>query len=134
LVATGVACAALIVTHNISLLPSGTLLGASLGLSLLAVLATLCVVDCVRRPDALSTRLLDRPGLRLIGRLSYGMYLVHLPMIDLARVIYYPFSRAATLTNLAGMTLLTTALSVALAGVLYVAIERPFLQLKRHFA
>ncbi len=134
LAGTAAACAALVTTLQLSVRPHGTPLGTAVGFSGLAIVGTLTVVDCVRRPDSLAVRALETRGMRLLGRLSYAMYLVHFPMIDLARAIYYPFSRAATLANLAGMIALTTALSAAMAAVLHVAVERPFLRLKERFA
>ena len=127
-------CAWLVATTQLSVLPRGTPLGSALGFSALAILSTLIVLECARRPDSLAVRALEARPLRLIGRLSFAMYLLHFPMIDLARRIYYPFSRAATLPNLAAITLLTATLSAAVAGALHVAVERPFLRLKDRYA
>jgi peptidoglycan/LPS O-acetylase OafA/YrhL len=76
---------------------------------------------------------MDAPWLRFVGRLSFAMYLVHFPMIDLAKFALYRFSRAATLSNLALLVVLSTAFSIALAWLIHRLVERPFLALKERF-
>lgn len=122
----------LVATRHLAVVPRGSPFGDAVGLSALALASALLVADFARRPDQLARRL-DAAPLRFVGRLSYAMYLVHIPMIDVAKAVVYRFSRAATLGNLALLVALTAALSVAAAWVLHRAVERPFLKLKARF-
>jgi peptidoglycan/LPS O-acetylase OafA/YrhL len=124
--------ALLVGSHHLGVLPRGSPFGDAVGLSALALGGALLVADFARRPEQLARRL-DAAPLRLVGRLSYAMYLVHIPMIDVAKAVVYRYSRAATLGNLALLIALTTALSVAVAWVLHRLVERPFLKLKARF-
>ena len=122
----------LIGSRHLAVIPRGSPFGDAVGLSALALGGALLVADFARRPEQLA-RYLDAAPLRLVGRLSYAMYLVHIPMMDVAKFILYRLSRAATLGNLALLVALTAALSLAAAWALHRAVERPFLALKARF-
>jgi peptidoglycan/LPS O-acetylase OafA/YrhL len=124
---------ALLTTRQLSIQPHGTALGSALGLSALALAGALLTAEFALRPDSLVARGMDAPWLRFVGRLSFAMYLVHFPMIDLAKFALYRFSRAATLSNLALLVVLSTAFSIALAWLIHRLVERPFLALKERF-
>lgn len=133
LLAVGVGLGVLIATRTLSFRPHGTALGTAFGLGALALGGALIVADFALRPTSLAAVAMDRAPLRFVGRLSYAMYLVHFPAIDLAKRVVYSFSRAPTLLNLGLLVALTTAISVAFAWVLHVTVERPFLRLKERF-
>ena len=122
--------ALLAVTRTLSVMPPVSALGEGPGLSLLALGTALLLIDLVREPESLLGRVLEWRPLALVGQLSYAIYLVHLPMMDLGSHILFGVPRAATLGNLALACVLFTALSVAAAWVLHVVVERPALTLK----
>lgn len=97
-----------------------------------------CGVALGRNPDptGLPGRLLRARWLRLFGQLSYGLYLVHLPVRALIRDhVLRPvdFARWSG-TPLVGQGLffvVATAAALLVAHVSWVLLERPFLRLKR---
>ena len=89
---------------------------------LLAALATVAmIVDIVRRPAGLLARALSNRPLRLLGRVSYGVYLWHWPLL-----LVIDHQR----TGLSGWMLLTVRLAaIAVATTAsWILIERPILQ------
>jgi len=91
------------------------------GLAAAGLASAVLVVDVVRRPWGVLAGLLSLSPLRLLGRVSYGVYLWHWPLflvLDHRR------------TGLSGLALLGARLgSVAIATALsWILIERPILQ------
>jgi peptidoglycan/LPS O-acetylase OafA/YrhL len=86
------------------------------GFALVAIGASLCAL-ATTHPGPL-TALLDRPGLRELGRVSYGVYLWHWPAVTLLT----PDRVGAT-----GLTLLALRLAFTAAGtaISWLIIERP---------
>jgi peptidoglycan/LPS O-acetylase OafA/YrhL len=97
---------------------------ASLAVILAAIIAT---------PAGLAARILETPVPRLFGRISYALYIIHLPvslwmwdfggMDDLAALTHIP----AEIICFAAVL----AVSVPLALLSYRFVEKPFLDLKR---
>jgi peptidoglycan/LPS O-acetylase OafA/YrhL len=85
-----------------------------------AVVAAAAVVS-VTKPGPLAL-VLDRAPLRVIGRVSYGIYLWHWPVIVFVRADNTPFSGVALLGVRIGLTALFTTLS-------WVYIEQPYRRL-----
>lgn len=87
--------------------------------------------DAAARPGVLR-----HPALRFIGRYSYGLYILHFPVIHLLSRAHFGADRFGTI---AGSALPSLALYIATAGtatlvaafVSWYAIEAPFLRLKR---
>jgi peptidoglycan/LPS O-acetylase OafA/YrhL len=130
----GMAAIALLAsTRALSVLPPPTPLGISLGLTLLAVFSTGLLVELVKAPTSGLARALDWAPLQVIGRLSYAMYLIHFPAIDLGRLIFFNKRRAPTLGNLLLSYGLFVFLTITAAAVLHFLVERPFLRLKDRF-
>jgi len=75
-------------------------------------------------------RILELRPLTFIGRLSYAMYLIHFQAIDLSGNIYAVEPSAPTISNLLGYFSLNVGISIAIAYVLHILVERPFLLLK----
>ncbi len=97
--------------------------GAVLPWSILSVhllMTALVVSVCLREDHWLAPILSSRP-FRHVGVVSYGIYLVNVPCVQLAR-------RFADSTL--DVFVLGLGFSVALASVTYVLIERPFLALR----
>jgi peptidoglycan/LPS O-acetylase OafA/YrhL len=130
LVLVAAAVALLVRGDHLSRLPAGTVLGESAGLTLIALGSTLLLVELGAAPWSPLCRALEARPLVVLGRLSYAMYLIHWPMLDLARALFSTTPRAPTATNFFLFSALAVALAAAAAGLLHVAIERPFLALK----
>jgi peptidoglycan/LPS O-acetylase OafA/YrhL len=56
---------------------------SGLFLPLFVLAASVVVFSCAHRPDSTSARLLDVGVLRRLGKISYGLYLWHLPIFSL---------------------------------------------------
>ncbi|MBK6533676.1 MAG: acyltransferase [Deltaproteobacteria bacterium] len=121
-------------TGALSVVPVGTAAGFAWGLGLLGLACALVVLEVARRGDTAVVRALELAPLRWVGRLSYAMYLVHVPMIDVARAVYLVEPRARGAAEVLGVFVLALALTLAVAQALHVAVERPFLRLKDRFA
>ncbi len=83
----------------------------------------LCAVDV---PESPLTQILSLPPIRAIGRVSYGLYLWHFPILSLLHR-HQPHMGVPERTLVAA--LLTTAITI----VSYKLVEQPCLRLKRHF-
>jgi len=112
------------------------LLTQTLGFSALAVGFSIVILAAVLvEPDAPMQRLLSLRALRFMGKYSYGIYVIHLPL--------HAFL-GATVVGLLGLAthpagalyylLVLSAMSIAGAVVSYHALERPFLRMKKRFA
>jgi peptidoglycan/LPS O-acetylase OafA/YrhL len=123
----------LIEQGGLTVLPAPSAIGISIGLSLLAVWSTLLLVELAVAPQSWLARCLEFRPLAFIGRLSYAMYLIHFQAIDLGGMLFFAVPRDATATNLISAYVVYVAISVAIAYVLHMLIERPFLKLKDRF-
>jgi peptidoglycan/LPS O-acetylase OafA/YrhL len=88
-------------------------------LTLVALMVGTILVRLLTGRVWLASAVLESRPLVFVGRISYGLYLVHMPIILWVR----PESRPAA-------ALLAAGLSFAAAVVLHYAVERPFLRLK----
>jgi peptidoglycan/LPS O-acetylase OafA/YrhL len=115
--------------------PDATLV-VTLGLTVLGMLfaASVLVAACEANRGI---RLLERPGLRSWGRLSYGIYVWHWPLLLALRNPYRRSGIAPTasgqLLQSAGFLLVGFAGSYAVGWLSYHLFEVHFLRLKRHF-
>jgi len=80
------------------------------------------------RPDNGMAWLLERAPLRKLGTLSYALYLLHITALGLVRRFVPQYQDSALVVFALGLPL-----SVLFAQAAHVAIERPFLRLRRHF-
>lgn len=83
-------------------------------------------VAAIRFPRSLPFRLLNTRALRWVGVLSYSLYLVHLPIIQVLRL------RLRAPEGV--LTLLAFAVSISLASAIYYAIEKPCARLRRRLS
>lgn len=102
-------------------------------ITLASIGAAALVFGVVGAPDSVLARALSQKILVVIGRISYGLYLWHLPIF----LVVTPRDTDFTLwnTGLSFWPLLVVrfALTFAVAGASFALIERPALRLKRRF-
>jgi peptidoglycan/LPS O-acetylase OafA/YrhL len=134
MVVGGVLIVGLVLSDTMSVFLVGKPLGFSLGFSLLSLTASLVLLDLVAHPTSWGARLLEFPMLARVGKLSYGMYLLHLPMIDLAMVLIFAVPRQPTPMNLVLALVLFIVMTYAAAWVLYRLVEAPCLRIKDRVA
>jgi peptidoglycan/LPS O-acetylase OafA/YrhL len=120
----------LILTDTMSVFPVGKPLGFSLGFTLLSLTASLLLLELVAQPGTWVARLLEFPMLVRLGKVSYGMYLLHLPMMDLGMVLLFASPRQPTPLNLLLAIVLFVVMAYAAAWVLYRIVEKPCLAIK----
>jgi peptidoglycan/LPS O-acetylase OafA/YrhL len=95
--------------------------------SLAGAAAALLVAGLVAGPPRLLRAALAAPPLAWVGRISYGLYLWHVPVFCLAPLaLFRPFGRGGPVILLAGA--LAFALSFGAAATSYYLVERPFLR------
>lgn len=131
--ATALLLAALVLTRTMSVRPTGETLGFSLGFSLLAIVSTLFLLELAASPTGRLVRALEWRPLVVVGRASYAMYLLHFPMIDLGRTLFFAVPRPPTIANLLLSSAVFVVLTFAAGWALHRAVERPFLALKERF-
>lgn len=122
----GPAAVAALVALTVLLLPVRDALGSwtdRLVPTVVALLSVVVVVGVVLAPAGAAARVLSWQPLVALGRISYGLYIWHLPVFKL-----WPPRLLPSSTVLADIVLVT--ISVGIAVVSYVAIERPALRLK----
>jgi peptidoglycan/LPS O-acetylase OafA/YrhL len=101
-------------------LPHRTVFTQTVGLSLAAVLSAWMIV-VTRQPNAAS-RALSAPALVYVGKVSYGFYLWHYPVLMVLGNFYGTPGKLAAL-----------ALSLGIASASYHWFEMPFLRMKKRF-
>ncbi len=80
-------------------------------------------------PNGLAAVALRNPLLQKLGILSYGVYLLHQPMLGLTYWLFHHGDFKASRLEHWGLTLLTLALTLGTATVLYRFLEKPMLRL-----
>lgn len=91
------------------------------------------IVCSALRPDSLTTHLLNHKTLRLLGKYSYALYLLHLPLLGLITK-FNPISKNIHPIIFSALPfLLWLFLSIFCAWVSWTIWENPFLKLKQRF-
>ena len=78
-------------------------------------------------------RTLDREPLRTTARLSYGIYLWHMPVVHLMNQAFLGAAWLATTAGVGGFSAVALALSYAIAWASYRFLEKPVLDWSRRF-
>lgn len=110
----------------------------TIGYSLIAVFAACLIHQSVAYPNSLLTRVFSTTALKFIGKISFGLYVIHFPVYQIfygklyARLFgrYDAASHLPAFFSVTGCLLLT----FILACISYFYFERPFLRLKKHAA
>jgi peptidoglycan/LPS O-acetylase OafA/YrhL len=113
--------------------PNGTLLGFVVGQAAAALLFTLVVIEVAETPRGWLTRALEVAPLAWMGRVSYGMYLLHCPSIDLARLVTMRGPVEASPGHFLLTWVVVVGITTALASTMFVLWERPFQRLRKRF-
>jgi peptidoglycan/LPS O-acetylase OafA/YrhL len=106
------------------LLPHKSAFTQSLGLTIAALLAVALIIACQK--DGWLKWVLSLPPLVFIGRISYGLYLWHYPILFLGVTEIVVMEKRAFIVFL-------VMLSFAVATLSYFLVERPFLRLKARY-
>jgi peptidoglycan/LPS O-acetylase OafA/YrhL len=131
LAAAGLGVIALIRSGHVSTSP--TPLGQSAGLTALALFAALLVVHVARAPASILSRALEMRALSSVGRVSYGMYLLHFQVLDVvSRVVLASFP-TATLPHFGLLYGTFVATTYLVARLMFETVERRFLALRERF-
>ena len=133
LLCAGIALLYFFASGHLAFAPVPSVFGHVVGLSTLAIAVALFVADIAATPQSWLVTVLEAAPLRAIGKVSYGMYLLHFQAIDFGLLVAPRGMPATTTTFVAfwGFLVITT---YAAAALMYRLVERPSLRLKRHFS
>jgi peptidoglycan/LPS O-acetylase OafA/YrhL len=110
-----------------------TRLGHSLGLSALAALAAALSCEVTAAPRGAVARVFELRPLRALGRVSYGMYLLHFQAIDVAAAQVVALLPQATPASYTLLALSSAGYAYAAAWLMFRVYERRFLAMKARF-
>jgi peptidoglycan/LPS O-acetylase OafA/YrhL len=83
-------------------------------------------------------RFLTKPGVRFLGRISFSLYLLHLPVIYFVVKVMSQFGIATTnferVLSFAVLATVVSAVTIPLSALTYWRVERPASDIGRHFA
>jgi len=104
------------------------------GLSAITLGCAAIIAAVVSGKFPLLVRAMDKKWLRAIGERSYGIYVFHMPIIEIAKHFFEPKMVRMTASGLGFLVILTMALVTgAIAFLSFHYFERPFLRLKSYF-
>jgi peptidoglycan/LPS O-acetylase OafA/YrhL len=104
-----------------------------LALSLLALWGSLLGLEVTLAPNGYLARALSLSPLRAVGRVSYGMYLLHFHVIDLLTAAAPTVVRGTAPGSFVILGSFAVVGTFAVAAAMYGLYERPFLRLKGRF-
>ncbi len=94
------------------------------------ILGLMLTIRCITGNTGIVKRVLEAPPIQWLGKISYGIYVIHQLVLYLVVKELPAFTGALPHTVLA---LIAAALTIALASLSWIVMERPINDLKRHF-
>jgi peptidoglycan/LPS O-acetylase OafA/YrhL len=106
------------------------------GFTLVAAAVAWLLVSLIISPPWLVRKILECPALAWVGRLSYGLYLWHWPILVLLTVDHTALIDHGNCLGMpsTGLALCVVGLSFLIATASFYGIEKPFLHLKGRFS
>lgn len=90
---------------------------------------TLFIISVVTQPNHAMSPIMSHPIIEFIGRISYGMYIMHMAAVNAVRILVFPDADPSSATVIAA----GFALTVLASAISYQFYERPFLSLGQRF-
>jgi peptidoglycan/LPS O-acetylase OafA/YrhL len=118
--------------YTIATLPQGSGALNCVGIAFAAASAALVIAASVCSPPRWVTRVLSGPILTWVGRLSYGLYLWHFPMLTFIPGMVRRFL-PGLYDNVLVVELLEVTATFLVASTSYYCIEQPILRMKTKF-
>ncbi len=107
--------------------PFGDIPTQSIGYTVIALGASACLLILQSRDCDAS--ILSLSPVRYFGRISYGLYVFHMPMLYFSKIIINTDSTSGTLSGLVFL-IIAVSLTTALSVLSYHFLEKPFLVMK----
>jgi peptidoglycan/LPS O-acetylase OafA/YrhL len=104
------------------------------GFTAVALMVAIIIANLFTAPLRISSLILEFPLLRWFGRLSYGLYLWHLPVYAVYHSWVPPFPIRSYTLRIVLPFMIQFLLAVGVATLSFYFVERPALKLKRRFA
>ena len=101
--------------------------GFAIGFSVLTSLCALVVGEAAASPQSPFCRILAIAPLRKLGEVSYGMYLLHIPLIDMVKGLLLRIPMANLGAHFVLSTICYIGLTYLAARLMFRFVERPFL-------
>ena len=103
------------------------------GLTTMAIAVAAFVADIAATPQSRLVSALEVAPLRAVGKVSYGMYLLHFQAIDVVAMLA-PSTLPRTTVTFVVLWTFVAITTYGAAVLMYRLVERPALRLKRHFS
>lgn len=91
------------------------------------------LVSSALQKESLVTRLVDHSALRFLGKYSYALYLIHLPLLGLLTKLSPLQTKSHSVLPSFLPFLVWVLFSLLFARISWLFLENPFLKLKKHF-